>query len=127
MKAVVFHGVGDIRLDDVAEPKIRDDNDAIVRLTASAICGTDLHFTRGCRPSSPAFRLPDAVRKVAAGELAPSRILTQRAPISDALSAYASFDRHEEGWMKVELLPQDGASGRPTRGSVEVKTSVKVT
>jgi threonine dehydrogenase-like Zn-dependent dehydrogenase len=47
MKAVVFHGVGDIRLDDVAEPKIKENNDAIIRLTASAICGTDLHFVRG--------------------------------------------------------------------------------
>jgi threonine dehydrogenase-like Zn-dependent dehydrogenase len=47
MKAVVFHGVGDIRLDDVAEPEIKDPTDAIVRLTASAICGTDLHFVRG--------------------------------------------------------------------------------
>src|SRR5579884_1891796 len=47
MKAVVFHGRGDIRIDDVAEPKIRDDNDAIVEVTASAICGTDLHFVRG--------------------------------------------------------------------------------
>src|SRR3954453_20359175 len=47
MKAVVFHGVGDIRLDDVPEPKLQRSEDAIVRLTASAICGTDLHFVRG--------------------------------------------------------------------------------
>jgi threonine dehydrogenase-like Zn-dependent dehydrogenase len=47
MKAVVFHGVGDIRLDEVKEPKIKDATDAIVRLTASAICGTDLHMIRG--------------------------------------------------------------------------------
>jgi threonine dehydrogenase-like Zn-dependent dehydrogenase len=47
MKAVVFHDVGDIRLEDVPEPKIEQATDAIVRLTASAICGTDLHFVRG--------------------------------------------------------------------------------
>jgi threonine dehydrogenase-like Zn-dependent dehydrogenase len=47
MKAVVFHGVGDIRLDDVSEPKIEEQTDAVVRLTASAICGTDLHMIRG--------------------------------------------------------------------------------
>ena len=47
MKAVVFHGLGDIRIDDVPEPKIEHDQDAIVRLTASAICGTDLHMIRG--------------------------------------------------------------------------------
>lgn len=47
MKAVVFHGIGDIRLDQVKEPKIKEPTDAIVRLTASAICGTDLHMVRG--------------------------------------------------------------------------------
>ena len=47
MKAVVFHGIGDIRLDEVPEPTIQNPTDAIVRLTASAICGTDLHFVRG--------------------------------------------------------------------------------
>jgi len=47
MKAVVFHDIGDIRVDDVPEPKIKESTDAIVRLTASAICGTDLHMVRG--------------------------------------------------------------------------------
>jgi len=47
MKAVVFHGIGDIRLDEVAEPELEEPTDAIVRLTVSAICGTDLHFVRG--------------------------------------------------------------------------------
>jgi threonine dehydrogenase-like Zn-dependent dehydrogenase len=47
MKAVVFHGVGDIRLDDVDEPALIDPTDAVVRVTTSAICGTDLHLVRG--------------------------------------------------------------------------------
>jgi len=50
MKAVVFHDVGDIRLDDVEEPKIQEPTDAIIRLTSSAICGTDLHMIRGALP-----------------------------------------------------------------------------
>ncbi|MGH9557861.1 MAG: zinc-dependent alcohol dehydrogenase [Bryobacteraceae bacterium] len=50
MRAVVFHGIGDIRLEDVKEPKIKQDTDAIVRLTATAICGTDLHMVRGTLP-----------------------------------------------------------------------------
>jgi threonine dehydrogenase-like Zn-dependent dehydrogenase len=44
MKTVVWHGVGDIRLDDVPDPKIEQPTDAIARLIASAICGADLHF-----------------------------------------------------------------------------------
>ena len=47
MRAVVWHGVGDIRIDDVPDPKVQQPTDAVVRLTASAICGTDLHFVRG--------------------------------------------------------------------------------
>lgn len=47
MKAVVFRGIGDIAIEEVPEPQLKEDTDAIVRLTASAICGTDLHFVRG--------------------------------------------------------------------------------
>jgi threonine dehydrogenase-like Zn-dependent dehydrogenase len=50
MKAVVFHGLGDIRLEEVADPRIEEPTDAIVRITASAICGTDLHMVRGTLP-----------------------------------------------------------------------------
>src|ERR1700740_3679882 len=47
MKAVVFHGIGDIRLENMPDPKIESPTDAILKLTASAICGTDLHMVRG--------------------------------------------------------------------------------
>jgi threonine dehydrogenase-like Zn-dependent dehydrogenase len=57
MKAVVFHGVGDIRVDEVPEPTIREPTDVIVRLTASAICGTDLHFVRGTMPGTKEGRI----------------------------------------------------------------------
>jgi len=47
MKAVVWHGVGDVRLEDVPDPTLQDPTDAIVEITTSALCGTDLHFVRG--------------------------------------------------------------------------------
>jgi threonine dehydrogenase-like Zn-dependent dehydrogenase len=47
MKAVVWHDVGKLSVDQVDDPVIRDPADAIVRITTSAICGTDLHFIRG--------------------------------------------------------------------------------
>lgn len=50
MKAVIFRGVGDIQIEDVPEPKIEARTDAILRVTASAICGTDLHMVRGTLP-----------------------------------------------------------------------------
>lgn len=50
MKAVVFHGIGDIRLDTVKDPGLEAPTDAIIRITSSAICGTDLHMIRGTMP-----------------------------------------------------------------------------
>jgi threonine dehydrogenase-like Zn-dependent dehydrogenase len=50
MRAVVWRDIGDIAVEEIPDPKIQDSTDAIVRLTASAICGTDLHFIRGTFP-----------------------------------------------------------------------------
>ncbi len=44
MKAVVWHGRGDVRVDDVPDPRIEEPTDAIVRVTTSGICGSDLHL-----------------------------------------------------------------------------------
>lgn len=50
MKAVVFRGIGKVSLEKVPDPKLKDPTDAIIRITSSAICGTDLHFIRGTMP-----------------------------------------------------------------------------
>ena len=44
MKAVVWHGKRDVRVDDVDEPTIQEPTDALVRITSSGICGSDLHL-----------------------------------------------------------------------------------
>ncbi|HET9242493.1 MAG TPA: zinc-dependent alcohol dehydrogenase [Gaiella sp.] len=44
MKAVVWHGKEDVRVDEVPDPVLREPTDAIVRVTATAICGSDLHL-----------------------------------------------------------------------------------
>jgi threonine dehydrogenase-like Zn-dependent dehydrogenase len=44
MKAVVWHGKRDVRVDDVPDPTIQEPTDAIVRITTTAICGSDLHL-----------------------------------------------------------------------------------
>jgi len=50
MKAVVYRGLGKVSLEKVPDPKLKDPTDAIIRITSSAICGTDLHFIRGTMP-----------------------------------------------------------------------------
>jgi threonine dehydrogenase-like Zn-dependent dehydrogenase len=44
MKALTWHGVEDVRIDTVPDPKIQEPTDAIVRMTSTAICGSDLHL-----------------------------------------------------------------------------------
>lgn len=50
MKAAVFHKVGDISVDNVDDPKIQHPEDVIVRVTSTAICGSDLHIYDGFFP-----------------------------------------------------------------------------
>src|ERR671916_761028 len=44
MRAVVWHGKRDVRVDTVPDPTIQEPTDAIVRITSSGICGSDLHL-----------------------------------------------------------------------------------
>lgn len=51
MRALCWHGEGDIRVDEVPEPEVANPRDAIVEITATAICGSDLHLYDGYVPS----------------------------------------------------------------------------
>src|SRR5439155_7839412 len=51
MKALCWHGTGDVRIDNVPEPKILNPRDAVVRVTTTAICGSDLHLLDGYIPT----------------------------------------------------------------------------
>ena len=50
MKALTWHGKNDIRCEAVHDPKIEDPRDAIIKVTACAICGSDLHIYNGVIP-----------------------------------------------------------------------------
>ena len=50
MKAVRLNAPGEIAVDDVTDPHLEDPNDAIIRVTSSAICGSDLHLYHGKVP-----------------------------------------------------------------------------
>ena len=53
MKATLTYGVKDLRIENVADPTIEKPGDAIVKVTAGGICGSDLHIYRGH------FQLPE--------------------------------------------------------------------
>lgn len=50
MKAVVYRDVRRVAVEDVPEPTVEEPGDAVVRVTAAGICGSDLHFFRGDAP-----------------------------------------------------------------------------
>ncbi len=51
MRALCWHGKGDVRVDTVADPKIQHPRDAVIKITACAICGSDLHLFDGYLPT----------------------------------------------------------------------------
>lgn len=51
MKALCWHGKKDVRIDNVPDPEIINDRDAIIKVTATAICGSDLHIYNDTLPT----------------------------------------------------------------------------
>lgn len=55
MRAVIFTGVGSVAVEDRPTPKIIEPTDAILKVTSTALCGSDLHFYRGHLKAPPGF------------------------------------------------------------------------
>ncbi len=51
MRALTWNGKGDVRVESVPDPKILNDRDAIIKITTTAICGSDLHLFDGYIPT----------------------------------------------------------------------------
>lgn len=52
MKALVFHNPKDVRVDNIDDPRIEANDDVILKVTSTAICGSDLHIYNGMFPQS---------------------------------------------------------------------------
>ncbi len=50
MKALRWHGTGDVRVEDAPDPRIEDPGDVVIKITSTAICGSDLHLYDGLMP-----------------------------------------------------------------------------
>ena len=53
MKAIVYEGMKNVKVSNVDDPKIQKDDDIIVKVTSTAICGSDLHLIHGMIPNLP--------------------------------------------------------------------------
>jgi threonine dehydrogenase-like Zn-dependent dehydrogenase len=51
MKALCWHAPGDVRVDTVPDPTIQDPRDVVIKITTTAICGSDLHLLNGFQPT----------------------------------------------------------------------------
>lgn len=51
MKALCWHGTNEVHVNNVPEPQIINEHDAIIKVTATAICGSDLHLLDGLMPN----------------------------------------------------------------------------
>jgi len=51
MKALCWYGKNDVRVETVPDPKIEDARDAVIKITSTAICGSDLHLLDGYQPT----------------------------------------------------------------------------
>ena len=52
MRALTYHGANDVRVDNVPDPEIQEADDIVLKVTATAICGSDLHLYRGKIPAT---------------------------------------------------------------------------
>lgn len=79
VRAVTFQGPGEVAVDERPEPELQGPRDAVVRIDATGVCGSDLHIFHGRHPVEPGFTLGhefvgeviaagDEVRRVATGD-----------------------------------------------------------
>jgi alcohol dehydrogenase len=134
MKALVYHGPGRKDWEEVPDPVVIDGTDAVVRVDATTICGTDLHILKGDVPAVTEGRIlshgavgtivavGDAVQRVHIGD----RVLVSRITSSGNLPVLPRRSRRavpRRRWL--DPRPQDrrdaGRDGaRPVRRSVDL-------
>jgi threonine dehydrogenase-like Zn-dependent dehydrogenase len=122
MKAAVYHGAHDVRVENVPDPRIRNPHEAIVRVTRAAICGSDLWFYRGVTQWTPGDRtghefvgiveeVGSDVRTVAAGDAVIAPFVCSdgtceycRAGLQTSCVHMSNFGDHENGGQAEFVL-----------------------
>lgn len=140
MRAGVFHGAGDVRVEAVDDPRIQEPGDAVVRVVRSSVCGSDLWFYRGVAPWKPGWRtgheltgvieaVGDDVSTVAPGDLVVSafawscgrcefcRAGLQTSCVRGAYPGGADQDGGQAEYVRVPLV--DGSVWKVPEGTPE--------
>ena len=108
MRALSWHRKFDVRVDTVPDPVIQEPMDAIIKITSTAICGSDLHLYDGymveMKKGDVLGHEPMGI-VVESGQIDPSFVITHCLPLEEAPAAYKTFRDKEDGCIKVVLKP----------------------
>jgi threonine dehydrogenase-like Zn-dependent dehydrogenase len=122
MKAVCWYGTEDVRVETVPDPTILNPRDAILKVTATTICGSDLHIGgfvdklpmgaamnkaltfRSGQMFGPKY-IPKLVEHVLNGDVDPSAVLTHRLPLAEIKQGFEMFKHKQDQCIKVMLQP----------------------
>jgi len=133
VRAAVYHAPGDIRIEQVPDPRIQEPTDAIVRITHTAICGSDLWFYRGQTDYAPGSRTghePMGVVEAVGSEVRtvkPGDFVIAPFAISDGTCEFCRKGLHtvctHGGFWATHT---DGAQGEAVRAPLADGTLVRV-
>ena len=133
MKAAIFHGPGDIRIEEVPDPRIQDPTDAIVRITHTAVCGSDLWFYRGQQEYQEGWRtghepmgiveeVGEDVRRIKPGDLVLAPFAFSDGTCEFCRKGLQTSCTHGGFWA----MEMDGAQGEAVRAPYADATLVPV-
>jgi alcohol dehydrogenase len=133
MRAAIFHAPGDIRIEQVPDPQIQEPTDAIVRITQTAICGSDLWYYRGQADFQPGGRIGhepmgvvedvgSAVRTVKRGDLVLAPFAISDGTCEFCRKGLHTSCTHGSFWAGKN----DGAQGEAVRAPLADGTLVPV-
>ncbi len=134
MKATIFYGPRDIRVEEVPDPKIQNPDEAIVRVTYACICGSDLWPYRGLvkreAPSRIGHEFMGIVEKVGAdvknvraGNLVVAPFLAADGTCPECLAGMSSACRNRKSWG---IGGYDGCQGEKIRVPLADGTLFKI-
>ncbi len=123
MKAAIFQGPGKIEVKEVPDPEIQDPHEAIVKITYSCICGSDLWFYRGLSPRQAGSRVGhefmgvveavgDKVTTVRAGDLVVAPFVASDGTCAECRAGETRFCRNVKNWGAEGC---DGGQGEKAR------------
>jgi hypothetical protein len=118
MKALVYNGPRDVALSEVADPGIVRPCDAVVQITRTNMCGSDLHMYEGRTDMEPGRVLGhENMGRVVPGDAAeaqPSFLVSHQLPLAHVPEGYRYFDARDIGW--TQSRPHPSRLTRPVPG-----------